>query len=91
MDLYKSSDYQFSLSEIIPHKTLINLRQLVFEVTSNCNLQCEYCGYGELYNTRRFTKGANMNFVIARNMIDYLFDLWNNNEMDYDHRWNPFG
>jgi uncharacterized protein len=86
MDLYKNYDYQFRLPEVIPQKTLINLKQLVFEVTSNCNLRCEYCGYGELYNTRRFTKGSNMNFGIAKNMIDYLFDLWNNNEMDYDHR-----
>jgi uncharacterized protein len=86
MDLYKNYEYQYNLSEAIPFKALINLRQLVFEVTSNCNLRCEYCGYGELYNTRRFTKGLNLKFPIAKNIIDYLFDLWNNNELDYDHR-----
>lgn len=29
---------------------LINLRQLTFEITDACNLKCEYCGYGELYD-----------------------------------------
>lgn len=28
---------------------LINLKQLTFEVTDACNLQCKYCGYGDLY------------------------------------------
>lgn len=29
---------------------LINLSQLVFEVTDDCNLNCYYCAYGDLYN-----------------------------------------
>ena len=28
---------------------IINLRQLVFEVTDACNLKCKYCGYSDLY------------------------------------------
>jgi len=28
---------------------LINLKQLVFEVTDACNLRCKYCGYAEFY------------------------------------------
>ena len=31
-------------------RNLINLKQLTFEVTDDCNLQCKYCGYGELYS-----------------------------------------
>ncbi len=27
---------------------LINLRQLVFEVTDACNLNCKYCAYSDL-------------------------------------------
>jgi uncharacterized protein len=26
-----------------------NLKQLTFEITDSCNLNCKYCGYGELY------------------------------------------
>ncbi len=91
MDLYKAYSYQFNMSEKVPFVSLVNLRQLVFEVTSNCNLECEYCGYGELYNTRRMTHGSNLKFSIAKNMIDYLFDLWNNNESSFDHRQTLIG
>lgn len=27
------------------HKNFSNVRQLTFEVTENCNLECVYCGY----------------------------------------------
>ena len=31
---------------------LINLKQIVFEVTEKCNLNCKYCGLSEqLYKT----------------------------------------
>lgn len=30
-------------------QNLINLKQLVFEVTDACNLRCKYCGYADLY------------------------------------------
>lgn len=29
----------------------LNLRQLTFEVTDDCNLCCKYCGYGDMYIT----------------------------------------
>lgn len=53
-----------------------NSRQLIFEVTSKCNLQCEYCGYGELYNTRRLNPCKDMKFSTAKNMIDYFVPFW---------------
>ncbi len=28
---------------------LLNLKQLVFEVTDSCNLNCKYCGYSDFY------------------------------------------
>jgi uncharacterized membrane protein len=31
------------------NRQLINLKQILFEVTDGCNLKCTYCGYGELY------------------------------------------
>ncbi len=37
----------------ISHKdieyNLINLKQITFEITDDCNLVCKYCGYGDLY------------------------------------------
>lgn len=30
-------------------RNLINLSQIVLEVTDLCNLNCKYCAYGDLY------------------------------------------
>lgn len=38
-------------------QNLINLPQIVFEVTDACNLRCKYCGYAGLYDmTKEKTK-----------------------------------
>ncbi len=51
-------------SEIKSHDvkhSLLNLKQLVFEVTDACNLKCKYCGYGEYYDNYDDTAAANWN------------------------------
>lgn len=58
-------------------KQLANLKQLVFEVTDNCNLACYYCGYGSLYNFYDKRNGVNFSLGKATVLIDYLVDLWN--------------
>ncbi|NDV60768.1 radical SAM peptide maturase [Bacteroides sp. 519] len=57
---------------------LINLRQLVFEVTENCNLKCKYCGYSQFYQEVDTRNSGNMTFDRAKKIIDYLYDLWSN-------------
>ena len=59
---------------------LVNLKQLVFEVTDACNLNCTYCGYGELYNDYDKREGKNMPVEKAVAMIDYLSKLWKSNK-----------
>lgn len=56
--------------------SLVNLRQLTFEVTDACNLKCKYCGYGDLYlgYDKRETKF--MSFEQGRILLDYLVSLW---------------
>lgn len=56
---------------------LANLKQLVFEVTDDCNLQCKYCAYGELYNDYDDRNKQNLRVSIAKNTIDYLKEFWN--------------
>jgi len=58
---------------------LINLPQLVFEVTDACNLRCKYCGYAELYEG--YDKRENLFFPFdkAKKIIDYLHLLWKEN------------
>ena len=55
---------------------LINLRQLVFEVTDRCNLKCKYCAYSDLYDDRDEREGLMMPLQYAIEMIDYLQQIW---------------
>lgn len=49
--------------EII-EKNLANLNQLVFQVTSDCNLKYKYCCFGDLYNGSEIKTGyLDMNTV----------------------------
>ena len=58
---------------------LANLPQLVFEITDECNLQCKYCAYGDLYNNYDNRKGKKLSIEKAARLIDYLVDFWNSN------------
>ena len=69
MDFYKATH-----NDILYH--LQNLRHLVFEVTDQCNLDCRYCAYSELYRGYDARKGKNMSFIKAKLIMDYLCDLW---------------
>lgn len=67
------------ISKDVVHQNLINLRQLVFEVTDNCNLHCKYCAYAELYQGFDPRKNVDLPFHKAKLTIDYLQDVWNKN------------
>lgn len=57
---------------------LRNLSQIVFETTTVCNLKCEYCCYGEGYNTfdsRRKQKG-HLSFDVAKAIIDFFLNIF---------------
>ena len=60
-------------------RNLINLSQLVFEVTDVCNLNCRYCGYGELYEGYDLRGRGNLSLKKACNMLDYLAKFWREN------------
>lgn len=62
-----------------PHaieSNLANLRMMVIEVTDGCNLACEYCGYGKLYNNYDQRANKKLNFDTVKVLIDYLYKLW---------------
>lgn len=63
-------------------RNLINLSQLVFEVTDDCNLNCYYCTYGDLYDGYDKREAIYMKFCDAKLIIDYLAELWRNNITD---------
>jgi uncharacterized protein len=59
---------------------LINLKQVVFEVTERCNLNCKYCGLSEqFYDTYDERTNRDLPFEKAKLMIDYLADIWKEN------------
>lgn len=49
-----------------------NLRQLILQVTQNCNLRCKYCIYSGSYVNRTHTK-KRMSFEIAKQAVDFYF------------------
>lgn len=58
---------------------LLNLKQLVFEVTDICNLKCKYCGYGDLYEGYDPRRNNNLSIKKACNILEYLAGLWEEN------------
>ena len=65
--------------------SLVNLRQLTFEVTDVCNFKCRYCGYGDMYYGHDDRKGDNMPIEIGLQTIDYLTNIWKSN-VPFSHR-----
>lgn len=62
---------------------LLNLRQLVFEVTDSCNLKCKYCGYGEFYCSYDKREDHDLPFLKAKMLLDYIFALWKEYGQDF--------
>lgn len=61
---------------------LINLSQLVFEVTDDCNLNCYYCAYGDLYNGYDFRTAKYLKLKDVKLLIDFLAGLWKKSMTD---------
>ena len=61
------------------YNNLINLPQIIFEVTDLCNLHCKYCGYAELYEGYDKREGKSLSFENVKPIFDYLFKIWKDN------------
>lgn len=77
---YQESGYlkESTLKEIehprtkyVKYLTGHQLKQLILQVTQNCNLRCAYCAYSGHYRNRKHT-GARMNWSTAKKAIDYF-------------------
>lgn len=53
-----------------------NLNVLTFEVTDKCNLRCRYCTYGDMYSGYDSRIGNDLDFGRAKQLLDYLFNIW---------------
>jgi uncharacterized protein len=65
---------EISATEI--ENNLLNLKQLTFEVTDTCNLQCKYCGYGDLYYGYDKRESKCLPTYKAKLILDYLSGIW---------------
>ena len=68
---------EFNLTNNSIKKALANLRQITFEVTDACNLNCKYCAYGELYGNYDKRKNSYLDFEKGKVIIDYLHAILN--------------
>jgi len=58
---------------------LSDLRQIVFEVTDLCNLNCKYCGYGDFYGNYDTREAKNLSIEKAILFMEYIVSYWKNN------------
>lgn len=59
---------------------LINLHQIVFEVTNACNFRCDYCIYSGMYDGFNQLSNNILSFNKAKAILDYLINLWTENQ-----------
>lgn len=64
------------LSKEIILKSIYNLSQVTFEVTDACNLQCKYCGYGDLYDGYDLRESKMLPLEQAYSLLEYLYVNW---------------
>lgn len=58
---------------------IANVDNLVFQVTTMCNLKCIYCCYGELYEDSQQYLNKSLTFQQAKVLLDYLKEKWDSN------------
>lgn len=66
----------YEITENDIKQQLVNLRQITFEVTDACNLQCKYCCYGDLYDGYDNRVSMYLSFQKVRQILDFLFNIW---------------
>lgn len=68
--------FQTQVPPQVIEENIANLKQLLIEVTDGCNLACEYCGYGKLYNNYDKRMGKMQSFEKVRVLLDFLIEKW---------------
>lgn len=51
----------------------LRCRQLIIELTGNCNLRCKYCIYNDYNEGSRNFNTSNIDFMTAKKAIDYVY------------------
>ncbi|GFI26014.1 anaerobic sulfatase-maturating enzyme [Lachnospiraceae bacterium] len=61
-------------TDIMEHHAKRRLRQLILQVTQQCNLRCEYCAYSGIYEGNRVHSVNRMHFETAKRAIDFYLE-----------------
>jgi len=56
-------------------ESIMQVPQILFEVTDCCNLKCTYCAQGELYEDSENRNSKNINIHYAIDLLKYVFNL----------------
>lgn len=59
----------------INHSKNKGIRQLILEVTADCNLRCKYCFFSEYYSDTRELISEKLSFNDAKKALDYFFNF----------------
>lgn len=73
-DIPKSAEFG-KVNERMVEEGIINVPQILFEVTDLCNLNCTYCGYGELYEVLDIRNKNNIDLNNALIFLEYILSL----------------
>jgi uncharacterized protein len=63
-----------SEEKIIDHLQNFGFKQMILNVTENCNLRCKYCLFSSEYLYERTHSNNKMDFSIAKKAIDYYHE-----------------
>ncbi len=64
-------------------RAFANTIAIDIELTENCNLDCEYCVFGNFYEQIPNRKNKTINLKYVTNLIDYSFNLFNNSNENF--------
>lgn len=64
-----------------------NSNTIVFETTERCNMNCAYCGYGNLYHNYQKREDKDLDIRTAKILLDHLVKLWNSS-LNQSHNKN---
>lgn len=56
---------------------LANCKQITYEVTDRCQLECRYCGYGKFYGNYDRRENKNLSVKTAKRFLNFMVKLMN--------------
>ena len=79
----KNFNYKLTADDV--KFSLQNCTDIMFEVTTSCNISCDYCIYGDLYCNEK-PKHQNLPLNKAIHLLDYILDLKTRNSPSYNEK-----